>query len=561
MKSKKLQYSLLFIFIGLTLTGILGLNLYPSNVVRTTHQVTTLEGDVISFNVYQPKGLTQSTPVVVMGHGVIVNKEMMTTFAIELASAGVIVANLDWNGHGQSTGELQNLSDDLEAVIAAIPTIQPLANMSAMALLGYSMGGFGTYPYAINNSNVKAWVGVGTLVDGDVSNTTNPRNILLIIGSLDESFSPEETKTEFVNLTGESAENIEFEHLYGDMGNGTARKIHIVPGADHLITPWHRDFVVPATEWILTSFNWPQTASPSNAFDVRNVLAWVGFLSLVALVFVVGDILADTFKVRKDEDSPAVVTIDPKAFEETSLLSFIGKYYIITFLLIPTIIIFGPLFLTPLAFTAALTAIVGCFGVNVFIYSWRLSKRWNFSLRSLIKENLSQKTNIWIYSVILTGIFIVGYYLTIGLNYLGMIPATPRILYLVLYCIILFVIIFLSSVFIQKLALPYLKSKLKFKNPTVNYLAIHLIIFLLVDSWFVILIMVPCIIIGNYFIAMILILMIPIFLVMIFFGGYMEKLTGSVIPGTLLHAIMVGFVIVTLSPYGDVVSFLFGILT
>ncbi len=555
MQSNTKKLLLLGIFIGLTLIGILVLNLYPSNVIRTTHQVQTPDG-VISFNLYQPKGLTEDTPVVVMGHGVIVNKEMMTNFAIELASAGLIVANLDWSGHGQSTAPWGNLSADLEAVIATINDLTDHANMSALALLGYSMGGFGTYPYAVNNSNVKAWVGVGTMADGDISNTTNPRNVLLIIGSLDEGFSPEQTKAAMVNLTGlPSVDDIEFDRLYGNISNGTARKVHFVLGADHLITPWHREFVITATEWILSSFGMEKARGPS-PYDVRNIFAWVGFFGLMGLTFISAELLADKFNVRKDSNLTDDVAVDPKAFENHSILSFIGKYYIITFLLLPTILIFSPLlFFTPLAFTAALTLVVGCYAINIFIYSWRLTKRWNLSLKSIFKKSISQKANVWIYSIILTILFFLCYYLTIGRNYLGIIPATTRIPYLILYCGLLFFIIFFSSIFVQKLALPYFEAKLHIKNPIINYLTISLIIFLLVDSWFVILIMVPCIIIGNYFFAMILILMVPIFLFMIYFGIYIEKRTGSTIPGTLLNAIMIGFLIVTLSPYGDVLAF------
>ncbi|NVM55279.1 MAG: alpha/beta fold hydrolase [Candidatus Helarchaeota archaeon] len=558
MNSKALQYSLLIIFIGLILIGILVLNFFPSQILRTTHQ--TDSDEMISFNLYRPKELAQPTPVVIMGHGVIVNKEMMTTFAIELAYNGFIVANIDWSGHGQSQGPLANLTRDLEVIIAKVSDLLgSLANMSAIALLGYSMGGGPTYQYAVNNSNVKAWVGVGTWADGDISNTTNPRNVLLIVGALDEAISPDQLKNPMVNLTGLSINEIEFETQYGYIHNGTARKIHVVPWADHLITPWHRDFVIPATEWITTSFGGAIApfSQDSVAFDIRNAFAWIGFFSLIGLTFTSATILAKKFQLKKENETPRDEPIDPKVFETHSLLSFIGKYYLFTFLLLPTIFLFIPLFLfTPLAFTAAMIAIVGCFTVNLLIYSWRLAKKWNISLKSILKKNISQKKEVWYYSIILTLLFWVCYYLTIGRNYLGMIPSLTKLPYLFLYSAILFVIIFISSVFLQKFAIPFLESKLHIKNPIINYLAISFINFLLVYSWFLGLILGFCIIIGNYFIAMILILMLPIFLLLVFFGVYMERKTGSVIPGTLLHAIVLGFVTVSLSPYGSMFNFL-----
>jgi len=553
MQSGKKLYFFLVLFISLIFLAIIVLNFYPTNISRTTHQASTPTGE-ISFNLYQPIGLTQKTPVVIIGHGVIVNKEMMTNFAIELASNGLIVASLDWSGHGQSTGPLGDLMIDLEAVIATIPTIQPLANMSVIALLGYSMGGFPTYRYAVNNSNVKAWVGVGSLADGAISNKTNPRNVLMIIGSLDEAFSSEQAKVPMVNLTGvSSVANVEFEKPYGVLSNGTARRLHIVQGMDHLITPWNRDVIETATAWIIASLGrtipLPGFGVP---FDVRAAFAWIGFFGLMGMIFTLAMILADSLHLKKESNLSDNETIDPKVFKNHSMVSFLGKYYLFTFLLLPTIFIFIPLIIvTPIAFTALLAAVNGCFAVNVLFYSWRLARRWNISIKGILKKNLFQGKTIWVYSLILTVIFFFCYYFTIGLNYLGMIPSTPRIPYLILYCTLLFFIIYFASIFIQKFSTPYLETKFKIKNPILNYLTISAINFLLVDSWFVILIMTICILLDNYFIAMILILMVPIFLFMNFFGVYMEKLTGSIIPGTFLHAILLGFIITTLSWYGN----------
>ncbi|MHA1360450.1 MAG: alpha/beta fold hydrolase [Candidatus Helarchaeota archaeon] len=556
MISKKIQYILLAIFIGLSLTSILILNLYPSNVVRSTH--VAYSDQKISFNLYQPKGLSQPTPVVVMGHGIIVNKEMMTNFAIELANRGFIVANLDWSGHGQSSGYWSNLTADLEAVIAAVPGVQPLANMSALALMGYSMGGFSTYPYSVNNTNIKAWVGVGTLADGVISNTTTPSNVLMVVGSLDEAIPLYDAKVAMVNLTGlPSVNDVEVNTLYGSIDNGTARMLHVAPGVDHLITPWSEEVVRVSVDWITLSFGQSLPTAP-NVYHLRNLFAWIGFMSTVGLVFTTAAILADKMNLKKSSDETPTTDKTQDAMKDQSLLSFVGKYYLFTFLLLPTIFIFVPtLFLFPLPLTTALSALVGCLGVNLLIYSWRLSKKWNCSLKTILKDNLFQKPKIWIYAAILTAIFFVCYYLTIGLNYLGMIPSIQRIPYLVVIMVLSFIVFWIYSIFIQKFSAPYLEKKFQ-TNTTVQYLVISLVNTLLIDSWFVIIIITPCILMGNYFFAMILILMIPIFLFMNYFGVYMEKLTGSTIPNALLHAILLSFIIVTLSPYANLMSF-FGI--
>jgi hypothetical protein len=74
-------------------------------------------------------------------------------------------------------------------------------------------------------------------------------------------------------------------------------------------------------------------------------------------------------------------------------------------------------------------------------------------------------------------------------------------------------------------------------------------------GWFAALILVPCIIIGNFFLAIILILMVPIFLLAAFAAVHFEKLTGSVIPVALILSVVLTLLIVTLSPVGFNTSF------
>ena len=179
---KSYQKVLLGLFAIMAITGCIGINIVPVDVSRQTHAVETSDGETISFNLYVKQGIPDNRPVIVMGHGVMVNKEMMTNYAIELASRNFIVANIDWRGHGQSTGNLDTslLDLDLEAVISKIPLLVPSANMSELGLIGYSMGGGPTFRYAANHPEVKAWIGVGTNADGDISTETNPNNLLLI---------------------------------------------------------------------------------------------------------------------------------------------------------------------------------------------------------------------------------------------------------------------------------------------------------------------------------------------------------------------------------------------
>ncbi|MGC1122595.1 MAG: alpha/beta fold hydrolase [Candidatus Methanofastidiosia archaeon] len=520
--------------------GVIGLHTPP--VSSSTYHTTTSDGVTIFYDLYQPQSSDSASsglhPVVFIGHGIMVNKEMMTNFAVELAAQGYIVANVDWRGHGWSTGELtrEGLTKDLEAVLSDVAVRSP-ADMNRIVLLGYSMGGFPTFQYAVDNPVVQAWVGVGTAPDENMCSLETPRNVLILIARYDEAFSPEEARIPMSALTGVPAEDIEYGKVYGNLHDGTARSLRVVERADHLITPWNSDFIFTATSWIAQTFG--DLYEPTSLFHQRVLYLILGIAGLLGLVVSLCYVLSHHFNL---EPIPAVSI-------PMSLPRFIGFYYVTTLLLIFTMVLFAPLVLTPLPFTAMLTMLTGGLGVNILFYSWVLYRRQHISLLGTIKENLSRGFNIWIFSGAVAVVFIVGYYLLIGSQFLGMIPSRPRIVYLGLYTVILFWVFLSYSLFIQKCSLPIL-SQVKIENRVIKFCFTAFLNFFLIYSWFFIVVMSICVILGNFFFAMILILMVPIFLFLTFFSVFMEKLTGSVVPNAVLQAVWLGLVITTLSPFG-----------
>ncbi|MBU7013786.1 MAG: alpha/beta fold hydrolase [Theionarchaea archaeon] len=520
--------------------GVIGLHTPPASC--STFSTQTSDGVTICYQLYQPRPTKPDSsglyPVVFIGHGIMVNKEMMTNFALELASQGYIVANVDWRGHGQSTGELtrEGLIRDLEAVLSDV-SVRSSADMSKIALLGYSMGGFPTFQYAVETPAVRAWVGVGTAPDETLCSLETPKNVLILIARHDEAFSPEEARLPMSALTGIPPEDIEFGNVYGNLRDGTARSLDVVEMADHLTTPWNSDFVFTATSWISQAFGDPY--EPTSLFHQRVLYLVLGITGFLGLLVSFCYILAHCLYLKP---VPAVSL-------PMSLPRFIAFYYIITLFLFPTIVLFAPLILTPLPFTAMLTMLTGGLGVNLLFYSWVLYRRQHRSLLDTIRENLSRGLNIWIFSGAVTFLFLVGYCLLIGSQFLGMVPSHPRIPYAGLYTVILFWVFLFYSLFIQKCSLPVL-SRVKIENRHFKLAFTALSNFLLIYSWFFTVIMTICVILGNYFFAMVLILMVPIFLVLTSFSVFMEKLTGSAVPNAVLQAAWLGLVITTLSPFG-----------
>ncbi len=576
MAVKKYQLVLTLVFLGLTLVGAIGLNTYPGDVVRGTHVATTSDGVSISFKTYYKPTIPANRPVIVMGHGVIVNKEMMTNYAIELAARDFVVASIDWRGHGHSSGTLDTtkLILDLEAVIASIPGIVPSANMSALGLLGYSMGGFPTFQYAVNHTTVKAWIGVGTAPDGTngtIANMTNPRNVLVIRGDFDEAFSIDELKQQMVNLTGASvASNVLVGHLYGSIAAGNARKVVTVPLADHLTTPWDQSFITAATDWMVQTFD---GAAPNLTFMVyhtRLIMLVVGLIGLVGLVYGIALMLARALGFKDKEpgqdtrgaiatniaatnDAVATVTTAESGSRSSAELStprFFLLYYAVTLLLIPTAIIPAITFLMPLFMTSFIVTLVGCYSINVSIFSWWYFRRSGKSFKAAITSGAGD-LKVWLLGIVITAVFVPCFWLVVGLNYLGNIPPIDRIGYVFAYGAIMFFCYMAIMVFGERVLVQFIDRKMQFKNEKVRYVTHSILSFLLVYSWFFGIIMLLCAAMGSMFLAMIAWLMIPIYLFGSFAGVYLQKLTGSSIPSALLQAVLLTLLIVALSPVGS----------
>jgi len=541
----------------MTLAGAIGLNVTPSNIVRETHETTTSDGVSISFDVYYKSTIPANRPVIVMGHGVIVNKEMMTNFAMELAARDFVVANLDWRGHGHSSGNLDTskLIYDLEAVIAAVPAIVPSANMSALGLIGYSMGGAPTFQYAALHPTVKAWVGVGTSPNGNISNLTNPRNALVVVGDLDEAFSIAGIQTQTLNMTGiASANDVQLDHLYGNISNGTARQIDVIPFADHLAVPWDSRFISATTDWMVRTFDGVVPDQTFMVYHERLILLIVGLVGLVGLVYGVSLILAQLLKLSHGDDDAT-----PRGDEMVSNKDMMtGKklllsYYAWTLLLVPTAILPALTFFMPLFITSFIATLVGCLAINIFIFSWRNLKKQGIHFGTVIKSNITG-ARTWVLSISIAAIFLVGFYFIVGLNYLGSIPPVSRLEYVPIYGIIMFLSYLSYSIFIDKILDPFLGRKMTMKNEKARYVAKSLVAFGLIYSWFAIIILLMCAAMRSMFLALILILMAPIYLFGSFAGVYLQRLTRSSLPNVLLQSVYLTLLIVTLSPMGSMLS-------
>ncbi|MHA1257797.1 MAG: alpha/beta hydrolase, partial [Promethearchaeota archaeon] len=111
----------IILFLSMFLVGTFLIFTTPSSI-KVRYGLTTLtkDGETISFNVFEPDNDNKNKKAIIIGHGIMANKEFMKGYAIELAAAGFVAVPFDFRGHGQSSGELNRnlLINDVKAIKA-----------------------------------------------------------------------------------------------------------------------------------------------------------------------------------------------------------------------------------------------------------------------------------------------------------------------------------------------------------------------------------------------------------------------------------------------------------
>ncbi|MFX0099815.1 MAG: alpha/beta fold hydrolase [Candidatus Hodarchaeota archaeon] len=561
MDVKKTQLGLLVIFFILITFGSVFLNVFPFSIRKDLHKVKSSDGVDVFYNVYYNLDQEVKPPLIVVGHGIFVNKEFMSAFAYECAHQGFVVANLDWRGHGLSSGQLSDdlmiLEDDLEAVITDVGTLG-IADLSNIGLLAYSIGGYPMFSYATKHPEVKAWVGMATTPNGKLGNTTNPCNVLLINGENDEIFNERKCLDEFINLTNiTSIHDLEENHIYGDFSTGTARKFQTPRNANHFSVPWDRRFVKESTKWFCRAFNGFEPDLSVMVFDLRLIALIIGMIGLFGLVFAFSIILSRNFsKYREVENLAMLEAIFARnKFRRTLNLAVLREIYPWTALLVSTIIIPVITYSFSIPITTSLLLVIIALILNLIYYARSVIKKRKKKVNLLMKMKIFRDPRIWLFSLVISIIFLAGYYSMIGLHFIGMIPSSKKAPFLFMFIPLLFTIFGLFNIFTRRFIRPRLREKLKEKKPVGSFLLEGLAEFVLVLGWNLAIMFLIAYFSGYFFLIMITFLLIPIFLFTSFFGLFMEYITRTIVPGALLHSFLVGFMFVTLTPLFGIFGF------
>jgi len=236
-----------------------------------------------------PRG--ERPPAIVLMHGFAGDRLSLSSLARRLAAAGYAVLAIDASGHGENRNPLLRgfvRSDAFQGDLAAAVDhlrLSPFVDGERLALMGHSMGAGAALDFATRDSGIDAAVLIsgGWRLDGPY----RPPNALFLVAEGD----PAGIRDRAAELVARLAEvdRAEAGRGYGSFASGTAVRLAVVPGANHVSIVWRGDAVREMVAWLDAAFgiSRPPGEAPEDARIpalVVMALAFVGVLPGLGLV-------------------------------------------------------------------------------------------------------------------------------------------------------------------------------------------------------------------------------------------------------------------------------------
>lgn len=240
--------------------------------------------------VYQPEEKA-AAPVVIIAHGFAGSQQLMQPFAETLARNGYIAVTFDFLGHGRNPVPMQGDVTEGRAITSAL--LEELGHIVSyaktmpgsdgrIAVVGHSMASDIVIRFAVANPEVQATVAVS--VFSPVVTAANPHNLLVIVGSLEPSM----LRNEGLRIVGLSAgTNAVAGETYGNFADGTARRLVLALGVEHIGVLYSHDSLSESLQWMNAAFSRRQ----AGFIDSRG--RWLGlvFLGVIALAWPLSSLL------------------------------------------------------------------------------------------------------------------------------------------------------------------------------------------------------------------------------------------------------------------------------
>ena len=519
------------IFLLIFICGTILIFLTPSKIKITYGLTTSTEdGVIISFNVFEPVNNDNNKKAVIIGHGATTNKEVMKGYAIELASAGFLAVALDFRGQGQSTGEgtYEGLILDIKAIKSYLNSRTDV-DIHNLGYIGYSMGGYGQN-LVDEDTDFKCFIATATYLEPELrkGNSTHPLNVLIVQARFDEVISLTDNKEAVSTRTGYPLSEITTNRIYGSFIDGNATMIYLDDNTNHLLGHWDPDFIREARDWVINTFPEVQRFDENFYANIRLIILIIQLFGGIGFFFaiikplsklILRDNREENLEIKLDRISVKSITL--KAVLYSLCLGILGIFIFIPLLL-----------LLPLTTASFILAFLFGQAIAVMILLWRLGRKNDLKLGEILKKPFSltkkQFINHLILGVLLASILYLIIYLSIGLNYLGILPSLIKIFWEIIYLIIGFLVFTILGILTQGII------QNKFANNPKNLIKVGIISFSVLFIYFFTYLFIFSIIIGTfYYFGSFIPLAVPIFALIAFTSVKCYKDTGNIISGVI----------------------------
>ncbi len=557
--SKK-RIALTCIFLAIFVIGTVFIFIVPLSV-KSTYGLSTQtdDGITISFNVFEPLDGGLNKPAIIIGHGSMVNKEMVKGYALELAAVGFVAVPFDFRGHGQSTtGDSSLKINDVIAIKEYLQTRGDV-DMDSLGYIGYSMGGLGQ-ELIHNDTAFKCFIGIGTWLYPDLrkGNSTNPLNVLMIQALFDEAVELSYLKESLATRVGIPISNVDSNKIYGSFQQGNASMIYLDDNSNHLTVAWDEDFIREARDWAINSFD-IDVVDETFYVNVRALILLVQVIGGVGFFFLIVDPLSNLILQSKNERENGA-EIKPYRIDASdySIKSLSVKSLLYSLLLgIPGVIIFIPfLLILPLAIAGFVVALLFGQAFGLMVLLWRIGKKDDLTFKDILKEPFKGRSRflkqLALGAILGTIIYLISY-LSIGLNYLGLFPSLTKIWTVPIYFVLSFFVILILNLMTQVIIQNRFGDSI---SDTIKILFLGFILPFL--YYFVYLLLIGVVMRSLFYFGT----FIPISLVMFTLTSAVSiityRKTGNIITGAVINAIILTFLIVTMSTPQSGFEFLTG---
>jgi pimeloyl-ACP methyl ester carboxylesterase len=271
------------ILVAAAAIALIAVSLFQLATLSNGITISQISVDTIPATIFRASfPQSSSSPVVVIAHGFAGSQQLMQPLALTLARNGYIAITFDFAGHGRNPepmpGGLKDMNQSTQALLDEIGHIVAAAKASPgangqIALIGHSMASELVVQFAMQHPEISATVAL-SLFGRDVT-ADHPRDLLVVDGAWEVSM----LKDAGFRIVGMAAGGPAQERVtYGNFDIGTARRLVLAEGAEHIGVLYSRDALTQTVDWLNEVFH----RRSSGGFDRRG--QWLGLLVLGLVV-------------------------------------------------------------------------------------------------------------------------------------------------------------------------------------------------------------------------------------------------------------------------------------